>query len=758
MKLSRSPFTVKFLKEAKKHYQETGLFWGALTIFSACFIVTKDKWLIMKFGSSISADTMIYYKADGLLRYEPIKTLEKDWKEGKLIEIMTLNRKGRKGKVIWSRVSHVWNHGFKQVSEIECHGKKIEITGDHSLFTSPWINSHSKLIECKGSEIQVGTKLATIENYPIEERRVGYDLNLLSFYGLWLADGSYETKMTNGNFSCVTIACLPTDESETALVKSIAGKIGKNYSFKKRGIRIHSAKLVREMQERGFIGNSHTKRVPKWTFLLSKEEIAAFLRGYFQGDGTFTRGRRVACSSVSLDLLRDVQLLLNRFGIVSTITRERKPLHAKIGPGNEIFRLSINRLVSLKKFREIGFLSKPFEVEGRRGWCKDREVSIWRVNSKKDLGKKEVFDLEVPGYEAFVANGFLCHNSGAGKTISDKVALEAFGERLNPLTISGRFTPAGMAKIMKRAETNSELASELERFKNAKLIFVEDLSRCTTHYLKLTSLQFLAGLTKNTALDDLTSDGGTFGGNLGAEPKKCMVAGTPSDWEEISSTSLYNEFIDRRSLTGITLMSLKEWASRETMAKNAIEHKEDWQIILEWKDIIKQTDITPYLGPISSRDTSPHRQELYSKLAPFKRFPENVFGMIDSLAEGHARINGRDQVLPEDYELIDKLFSRFLVTADMKKKELFIVEELVRMPSGTLTLDALSYRLRKRARTDDLPDLNLVIKTICNYVDASKYLTKTRGSRSNPVIVSLSQSLLDLFNGWEREVTELINT
>lgn len=347
-------------------------------------------------------------------------------------------------------------------------------------------------------------------------------------------------------------------------------------------------------------------------------------------------------------------------------------------------------------------------------------------------------------------------SSGAGKTISDRVALEAFGERMRPLTISGRLTPAGMAKVMRRAEENPKAKEDLESFRRAKLIFVEDLSRCTTHYLKLTSLQFLAGLTKTTALDDLTSDGGTFGGDLGPEPKKCMVAGTPSDWEEISSTSMYNEFIDRRSLTGITLMSPKEWRVREDLAKSDTVHKDDWHIILSWKDMIRNLDVTTYYGPMREGIIGPYRLSLYEKLSKFKRFPENVFAMIDSLAEGHARLNGRDQVLPEDYEAIEKLFTRFLIIADMKKKELFIVEELVRS-HGILTLEELSYRLRKRARTEDLPDLFIVRKTICNYANSSKYLERITAHRNQPALIMLSKTLRTLFNEWDKEVGEIVN-
>jgi len=348
-------------------------------------------------------------------------------------------------------------------------------------------------------------------------------------------------------------------------------------------------------------------------------------------------------------------------------------------------------------------------------------------------------------------------SSGAGKTISDRVALDCFGERLKPKIISGRLTPAGMAKILKKAESNLKMAEELRDFTVAKLIFVEDLSRCTTHYLKLTALQFLAGLTKSTDLDDLTSEGGTFGGKLGEEPKKCMISGTPSDWEEISSTSLYTEYIDRRSLANIALMMPEEWRTREVLAKRSKQKKEDWQIILEWKGIIKGIDMNTYLGPMRDRTIGPDRDLLYTKLSTFKRFPENVYGMIDTLAEGHARLNGRDEIIPEDYEVVNKLFSRFLIIADMKKKELFLVEELIRSPTGKLTLDELSYRMRKRARTEDIPDLDFVRRTIFNYVSCSKYLTKTRACPGKPAVVSLSKELEDMFLDWNKDVEEVIS-
>ena len=347
-------------------------------------------------------------------------------------------------------------------------------------------------------------------------------------------------------------------------------------------------------------------------------------------------------------------------------------------------------------------------------------------------------------------------SSGAGKTISDLIALEAFGKRLKPLKISGRLTPAGVVKMMKKAEKSKRAREDLRKFKEARLIFVEDLSRCTTHYLKLTSIQFLAGLTRNTSLDDLTSEGGTLGEKLGEEPKKAMVAGTPSDWEEIASTSLYEEFIDRRSLTCIALMRPEEWRQREQRAISSSSSKPDWLIIREWVDMIREADVNPYFGPMRMRKIGPARDSLYKKLKAFKKYPENLLMMIDSLAEGHARINGRDIVLPEDYEVLDKIFSRFLQLADMKKKELYIVEEIVRSDYGTLSIQALTYLLRVRARRKGIPELKMVQRTVYNYVSMSKYLTKNRASKNNPAFVSLSPYLQNIFKEWRKEIGELI--
>ena len=346
-------------------------------------------------------------------------------------------------------------------------------------------------------------------------------------------------------------------------------------------------------------------------------------------------------------------------------------------------------------------------------------------------------------------------SSGTGKTISDKVALASFGSQHNPLTITGRITPAGLAKLIKRSKNDEDSEMFLKQMKDTGLLFVEDLSRCNTRYLKVTSLQLLAGLTKNTKLDDLTSEGGVPEFSLGNEPKKCMISGTPSDWEELSSTSVYNEFVDRRSLTAIALMSSPEWNYRVALAKDSVMMKPDWQIEKEWEGIVKDSELLLYKGPIREVNFGEHRLKLYEKLSQFKRFPENVFFMIDSLAEGHARINGRNTVYPEDYEVVDRLFSRFILLSDMKKKELFIVEELIKN-GGEMKVNDLIYKLRQKAKGNDLPELDLVARTISNYADMSKYFNRNVAYRNNPVLISISESLAVLLDEWDTYVKGIL--
>ncbi|HZD36662.1 MAG TPA: LAGLIDADG family homing endonuclease [Nitrososphaeraceae archaeon] len=150
------------------------------------------------------------------------------------------------------------------------------------------------------------------------------------------------------------------------------------------------------------------KRVPDIIFRSPDIIVAEFLKWLFQADGSVSnngRGQRqIQLKSIDLDLLRDVQLLLLRFGIWSRIDKNN---------------LSIARGDSIIKFyRHIGFVSKNkiiklAELVGDAKQFKFRTRQMTEKIKKISylLEPKDVYDIEIPEGHRFIANGIISHNT-----------------------------------------------------------------------------------------------------------------------------------------------------------------------------------------------------------------------------------------------------------------------------------------------------------------------------------------------------------
>lgn len=356
--------------------------------------------------------------------------------------------------------------------------------------------------------------------------------------------------------------------------------------------------------------------------------------------------------------------------------------------------------------------------------------------------------------------------SGQGKTISDKVALfflENSEDEVPFLILSARLTPAGLGKLLKKEKIS------VEEFKKAKLILFEDLSKASTPYLQKTTVAFLASLTESNRLDDVTYEGGGFGLEISEGKKKAMLSGTPAQFEFLSSQDVYTEYIDRRSLSIFLLMSPEEWNYRKERAKAEAFEKDQDKIIEEWKRLIVQAYSLSGVKKLQTPPdrfidyNSPTRKAIFEKMLTFKRYPENLMMMIDSLAKGHAMLNGRNCTLEEDYQVIDKIFGRFLYIGSVRKKEFLIMEELS-FHGGCLPIDTLVKILEERSRRENLREARVVRNTIQNYCSYSKFLkyevvpAKIKGGHGAQeiAIVSLTKELRDLLENSRKELKELI--
>ncbi|HDJ96541.1 MAG TPA: hypothetical protein ENG45_00530, partial [Candidatus Aenigmarchaeota archaeon] len=154
------------------------------------------------------------------------------------------------------------------------------------------------------------------------------------------------------------------------------------------------------------------KRVPDEIFLSPNNVVREFLRWLFEADGCVFckgRGRRgIQLKQKEIELLRDVQMLLLRFGI-----------HSRIYENN----LTIRRGYDIIRFaKKIGF---PGQVKRRKLMKLAKEAEKFKrvrrqrsekvVKIRKIDGFYTVYDIEVPRLHRFIANGIIVHNSGKSR-------------------------------------------------------------------------------------------------------------------------------------------------------------------------------------------------------------------------------------------------------------------------------------------------------------------------------------------------------
>ncbi|MCL5011661.1 MAG: ATP-binding protein [Candidatus Marsarchaeota archaeon] len=150
------------------------------------------------------------------------------------------------------------------------------------------------------------------------------------------------------------------------------------------------------------------KRIPDIVMRSGNRVVSEFLSWLFEADGcVFSKGRgrrAVQLKSANIELLRDVQTMLLRFGI-----------HSRIVERN----LTIRRAQSIRKYYKfIGFKS---EKKRRKLYQLVRDVKCLqhefgnqlseRVVSARRAGVADVFDVEVPGAKRFISNGVISHNT-----------------------------------------------------------------------------------------------------------------------------------------------------------------------------------------------------------------------------------------------------------------------------------------------------------------------------------------------------------
>ncbi len=176
---------------------------------------------------------------------------------------------------------------------------------------------------------------------------------------------------------------------------------------------------------------AHEKCVPDSIWGAPREAVVGFLQGLFSADGTVyiseaKQDCTVRLASSAQTLLKDVQVLLGNFGIVSRVC-QRREAHRKLMPdgkgGQKLYdchaqyELIIgganrDRFADLIGFADPRKQQRLVEFIGRKKRQTNREMYEDIILSIEDAGVADVYDLTEPYTHSFVANTIVVHNCG----------------------------------------------------------------------------------------------------------------------------------------------------------------------------------------------------------------------------------------------------------------------------------------------------------------------------------------------------------
>ena len=163
----------------------------------------------------------------------------------------------------------------------------------------------------------------------------------------------------------------------------------------------------------------------------SSEFHKGFLSGLFDADGsvqgTLEKGLSVRLAQSNINTLKAVQRMLARMGVISKIYEDRRSEGVAYLPNgngeNSEYKIKAQHELVISKSNIIAFAEKVGFVDSDKkarllnnisGYKKgaQKEKFISKVFSFEYKGKETVYDVQVPGINAFDANGLYVHNCG----------------------------------------------------------------------------------------------------------------------------------------------------------------------------------------------------------------------------------------------------------------------------------------------------------------------------------------------------------
>ena len=377
---------------------------------------------------------------------------------GNCINIEDLNKED--GIVGWNSYSAVLQsiENINPPSKKECleittnTGRTLRCSKDHPLLwsTSGLTRSkrkksgkreyYKKWLWHEAEKCKVGEQLGVINEIPFFGDKEMWEPRLI---GWLIGDGSYGLDKTPRLSNCDdNITGYVFDNFDTAIERSYITKTGKNYYE----IRIKG--ICKKLRELGIYGQTkNKKRLPLNIHTYSRNTLAELIGGIYDTDGYIRvedNRAKIILTQCQKEILEQISDILLQFGVHSTIRyikgkyREHVTNGRLIKSKNGEYRLEINDITSASNFAnsielKVDYKQAALDLiyyvsQNHRAKYRKELIGVHpeRIVEIKDIGLQTIYNLTAAGYNNYIANGFVTHNTGGDQGPAVAALREAF--------------------------------------------------------------------------------------------------------------------------------------------------------------------------------------------------------------------------------------------------------------------------------------------------------------------------------------------
>ena len=380
-------------------------------------------------------------------------------------------------------VNRIFPTGTKPIFRMRTKsGYSVRLTADHRVLTA-------NRGDVAASDLRDGDDVQLIAS-PFGPKQL--DVKFAELIGLALGDGC---------ISADSAFSLTMSDAENAIVQDAASTINRfkvdpadgdgrrarpvTVNTPQSGAKLatRSQALIQELSAFAVLdAGSVGKRLTDAAFGLDATSIAALIRGFATADGTVAKygekSHYVSLDSTSIELLRQLQLLMLGFGIKGKIYENRKAESRSSLPDGHgghadyatlpyhSLRISRSSRVLFERF--IGFHEASAKTESLRALNASVSTYSDRMTDAFDAlvyeGIEDVFDLTEPDTSHFVANGVGVHNCSEYMFLDDTACNLSSLNLVKFLDSDDRFDAAAFAEACRVWTTMLEISVLMAQF------------------------------------------------------------------------------------------------------------------------------------------------------------------------------------------------------------------------------------------------------------------------------------------------------